>query len=106
MAQVVNTNSNDFKEQASKGIVLVDFYADWCGPCRMLSPILDQVAAKYDGKVKVLKVNVDQNQELAMQYKVRSIPQMFVLKDGERIDSMLGIQTEDSISAKLNAALV
>jgi len=107
MAEVVTTNSEEFKNEieSNEGLVLVDFYADWCGPCKQLGPVLDKVAEKYDGKVKVLKVNVDKNQKLALEYKVKSIPQMFVLKGGETVESMVGLQTENSISSKLNTLL-
>lgn len=105
MSKVVIVDSESFKEETSEGFVLIDFYADWCGPCRQMNPILDTISEKYDQRVKVVKVNVDQNQQLALNYKVRSIPQMFVLKDGNKIASMTGMQPENALVSKLNSLL-
>jgi thioredoxin 1 len=70
--------------------VVVDFWAEWCGPCKMISPALEEIASEMEGKVKIAKVNVDENQDLAVQYGVRSIPMLLMFKNGEIADQMIG----------------
>jgi thioredoxin 1 len=85
--------------------VLVDFWAEWCGPCRAIAPVLDQLAEEWDGKVKIAKVDVDSNQELAAEYKVRSIPMLLVMKNGEVAEQMVGAQSKPALVAKLQPHL-
>jgi thioredoxin 1 len=85
-------NSTDFEKHTQEGVTLVDFYADWCGPCQNLSPTLDELEGKYEGKLSVLKVNVDDNQELAQKFGVRGIPALFFLKDGQVQSQLTGLQ--------------
>ena len=73
-----------------KGLAVVDFWATWCGPCRMIAPILDQLASEYNGKAKVAKVDVDTNQQTAMRFNVRSIPSILFFKDGRHVDTVVG----------------
>ncbi len=89
----------NFKEEVLKaeGKVLVDFYADWCGPCRMMSPVIDDIAKELDGKVKVGKVNVDNNQELAIKYDVMSIPTIMVFEKGNPIKTFVGVTDKQEI---------
>ncbi len=82
--------------------VLVDFWAEWCGPCKMLSPVVDELAQELNGKLKVVKVNVDDAQELAMQYSVMSIPTLLVFKNGEVVDQMVGAMPKQQLLNKLN----
>ena len=76
-------NKAEFEAIKNNGVVLVDFYADWCGPCKMLGPVLEELASEYEGKAKIVKVNVDEISDLASEYGVMSIPNMFILKNGE-----------------------
>lgn len=90
--KITAVDGNNFSSEVlgSDVPVLVDFWAEWCGPCRMVAPILDELATEQASKVKVAKLNVDQNQELAMQFQVSSIPTFILFKDGKIIDRMLG----------------
>ena len=90
---------------ASDKPVLVDFWAEWCGPCKMLSPVLDELAGELGEKVKSAKVNVDDNRELAMQYGVKSIPMLLFFKDGEIKDKVVGLMPKDTLAQKLNALI-
>ncbi len=89
----------NFEEEVLKteGKVLVDFYADWCGPCRMMSPVIDDIAKELEGKVKVGKINVDNNQELAMKYSVMSIPTIIVFEKGNPIKTFVGVTDKNEI---------
>lgn len=85
--------------------VLVDFWAPWCGPCRMISPILDQLHTELAGKAKICKVDVDENEGLAGAYSVRTIPTLLFFKNGQITDTLVGAASKDSILAKLNAIM-
>ncbi len=105
MANLPEVNTANFSAEVLNSAVpvLVDFWADWCGPCRALAPILDAVHLALDGKIKIVKLNVDQNQQLAMQFNVSSIPTMIVFKGGTQVDRIMGLVPKDAIIAKLNA---
>lgn len=85
--------------------VLVDFWAPWCGPCQMMGPILEQLSKDLAEKIKVVKVNVDENQNLASQYGIMSIPALFLFKDGQVIRQWLGVQNGEALKEEINQAL-
>ncbi len=96
---VLKLEEGNFEEVVlkSEGKVLVDFYADWCGPCKMMSPIIDDIANVLEGTVKVGKVNVDNNQELAIKYDVMSIPTIMVFENGKPIKTFIGVTDKNEI---------
>ena len=100
------TDTN-FQESAldSKGVAVVDFWAEWCGPCRMITPIIEELAKDFEGKATVGKLNVDSNPQVSMKYGVRSIPTILILKDGEVVDKQVGVTTKQALEAKINAHL-
>ena len=100
---IILTEAN-FEEQVlqSPTPVLVDFWAEWCGPCKMIAPILDELASEYDGKVKIGKVNIDEFQNLAVEYGVRAIPTLLIFKDGQVADQIVGLRTKRDFKAKLD----
>ena len=100
---VLKLTSENYEEEVLKSekTVLIDFYADWCGPCRMMSPIIDEIAEEMEGKIKVGKINVDDNQELAMEYGVMSIPTIVVIKNGQIEKTFVGVRDKDEIKEAL-----
>lgn len=102
---LITLNETNFAEEVKNSTtpVIVDFWAEWCGPCRMLTPILEELATEQAGKVKVGKVNVDESPNLAAQFNVRSIPMLVFFKDGEQKDVVVGVQSKDALLRKVGA---
>lgn len=96
-----------FKQEVleSEAPVLVDFWAPWCGPCRMVAPVVDEIAQQYDGQVKVVKVNTDENPSVASQYGIRSIPTLMIFKDGQRVDMVVGAVPKATLASTLEKYL-
>lgn len=104
MAKVFNEDNFDAEVLQSSEPVLVDFWAPWCGPCRQLAPVIDQLSTEYEGSVKVGKVDTDQNPNLAVKYGIQSIPTLMIFKNGEVVNQMLGNQPKASLQQALDAA--
>lgn len=107
MSNVAAITNETFETEVTQATqpVVVDFWAEWCQPCKMLTPVLDKVAEKFQGQLKVVKCNVDENQELAMKYGVMSIPNLIFFKDGQVINQALGYMSEPQLSAKVASVL-
>jgi thioredoxin 1 len=103
--KVVSISSSDFESEVlqSGKPVLVDFWAEWCGPCRMLAPLLDEIAEEQADKVKIVKVDVDREQSLAAQFGIQSIPTLLIFKNGEKRDQIVGLTSKKILVEKLHA---
>ncbi len=105
MAELKHWNAENFAAETADGVVLVDFFATWCGPCKMLAPVLQLVAEELGDSAKVGKVDIDEAQDLAIRFGVRSVPSLFVLKNGEVTASFVGVQSKDKLIQAVRAAL-
>lgn len=107
MGKELTLNTDNFKKEVleSDKPVLVDFWATWCGPCRMVGPIVEEIADEYDGKAKVGKVNTEENASLAGEYGVISIPTLLIFKDGKPVDQIIGAVPKNIIAQKLDSVL-
>lgn len=103
MVATAEVTDSSFKEEVldSEMTVLVDFWAPWCGPCRMVAPVVDEISQQYEGKVKVVKVNTDENPNVASQYGIRSIPTLMIFKDGQRVDMVVGAVPKTTLANTL-----
>jgi len=107
MAKAEIVNKDNFNEMvlASSTPVLVDFFANWCGHCQKLLPLLDEVAVAMDGKINVVKLNVDENRDLSKKYEIKGLPTMILFKDGSELDRLIGFMPKDKIIDKVSAKI-
>ena len=91
--------------EGSEGLAMVDFWAEWCGPCRMVAPVVKQLASEYEGKLKVGKLDVDENQQTAMRFNIRSIPSILFFKDGKHVDTVVGAVPKPMLERKIEEHL-
>ncbi|PKB67750.1 MAG: thioredoxin [SAR202 cluster bacterium Io17-Chloro-G3] len=107
MAHPVAVTDSDFDEKVLKAgtPVLVDFWAEWCAPCRMIAPMVDELSQEYDGKISFAKVDVDSNPEISLKYGIRSIPTLLVFKDGQPVDQVVGAVPKGTLKKRLDSAL-
>ena len=105
MSKYIELNKETFQSTVKEGVSVVDFWAPWCGPCRTVAPIIEQLAIDYDGKAKICKVNADEENELTQEFGVRSIPTMIFFKDGEIVDQILGAVSKATLEEKLDLYL-
>ncbi len=105
MSTVKTLNAENFDAETKGKVCLLDFWATWCGPCKMFAPILEETAAELSDDILVGKIDVDQNTELAVRFGVRSIPSIFIMKNGEIVKSFMGVQTKETLLAELKKLL-
>lgn len=103
----LNITDASFKQEVlqSDKVVLVDFWAAWCGPCRMLAPVIDELSNEFGGKAIIAKVDVDQNQQISLEYGIRSIPTLLIFKNGEVVEKLVGVSPKEVIAEKISAHL-
>ncbi|HCH6737382.1 TPA: thioredoxin [Staphylococcus aureus] len=102
---IVKVTDADFDSKVESGVQLVDFLATWCGPCKMIAPVLEELAADYEGKADILKLDVDENPSTAAKYEVMSIPTLIVFKDGQPVDKVVGFQPKENLAEVLDKHL-
>ncbi|MGQ0721202.1 MAG: thioredoxin [Candidatus Eiseniibacteriota bacterium] len=107
MSNALAVTDDTFEEEVLQGNVpvVVDFWAEWCGPCRLIDPVLDELAGEYHGRVKVTKINVDENPATSMRFQVRSIPTLLFFKGGEKVDQVIGAASKPELKKRFDRVL-
>jgi thioredoxin 1 len=100
-----NLTSENFDSTVKEGVTIIDFWASWCGPCKMMGPVFEETSKDYEGKVKFAKLNVDEQQETAGKFGVMSIPTLIVFKDGKEVNRFMGFTPKDELKSKIDSAL-
>ena len=102
MSKIINTTDEDFEKDISAGAVLVDFYADWCQPCQMVAPILEEVAEEFDGRMEVVKINIEENSTIPPKFSIRTIPTLMIFQNGEVVGTKIGSVTKSQLVDFIN----
>ena len=105
MGKYIELTPANFEEVTKEGVSMVDFWAPWCGPCRMIAPVIEELATDFEGKANICKVNTDEEQDLAVKYGIRSIPTILFMKNGEVVDQMVGASSKQAFTDKINSLL-
>lgn len=105
MGKAIELNVSNFDSEIKDGVVVVDFWAPWCGPCRMVAPVIEELASQYEGKAKICKVNTDENQDIAAKFGIRSIPTIMFFKNGQQVDTIIGAAAKQQFEQKIDAHL-
>jgi len=105
MSKYIELTASNFADVTKTGVSLVDFWAPWCGPCRMIAPVIDELAEDFEGKANICKVNTDEEQDLAVKYGIRSIPTIIFIKDGEVVEQLVGATSKQALVDKINSLL-
>ena len=105
MPKYIELTPANFEEVTKEGVSMVDFWAPWCGPCRMIAPVIEELATDFEGKANICKVNTDEEQDLAVKYGIRSIPTILFMKNGEVVDQMVGASSKQAFADKINSLL-
>ncbi|MDP3302147.1 MAG: thioredoxin [Sulfuricurvum sp.] len=105
MGKYVELTASNFEEITKEGVALVDFWAPWCGPCRMIAPVIEELANDFEGKANICKVNTDEEQDIAVKFGIRSIPTILFFKNGEMVDQMVGAASKQAFTDKINSLL-
>lgn len=105
MGKYIELTSENFDATVSTGVSMVDFWAPWCGPCRMIAPVIDELANDFAGQANICKVNTDEEQDLAVRFGVRSIPTILFMKDGKVVDQMIGAASKQAFADKIKSLL-
>ena len=105
--KIIQLNAENFQQEVldAEQLVVVDFWADWCGPCKMVAPVMDELAEDYDGRAKIAKLNVDEQRDLAKKYRVMSIPSILFFKGGNEVDRVVGAQGKEEFASKIDSLL-
>ena len=104
MANATEVTAANFEETIGQGVTMVDFSAEWCQPCKMMAPVIDELATEFDGKATVAKLDIDNAQDIAIKYGVNAVPTFIVFKDGEVASKLQGLQDKDELTQAINAA--